>query len=139
MTLDKLTDRNYAYIFQSARFQPRESSLSRHWRVRTERNSPSVDDNINIIIYKMLLCFHSLLAYQPLWVIKCHSHWPCWSGLQNTPTASLQYEKPLNECTVYDIEKFDGEASVILELWGIQSTPSLLPLLGNFCQRGSTL
>ena len=33
-----------------------------------------------------------------------------------------------NECPGYDIEQSDGEALVMLELWGMQST-SLLPLL----------
>ena len=30
-----------------------------------------------------------------------------------------------NECSVYDIEQSDAEAPVMLELWGMQSTPSL--------------
>ena len=34
----------------------------------------------------------------------------------------------LNECPAYDIKKTDGEAPVMLELWGMQST-SLLPSL----------
>ena len=33
-----------------------------------------------------------------------------------------------NECTEYDTKQSDGEAPVMLELWGIRSTPSL-PLL----------
>ena len=33
-----------------------------------------------------------------------------------------------NECSLYDTKKSDGEASVMLELWGMQSTP-LLPSL----------
>ena len=43
-------------------------------------------------------------------------------------TASLQRGKtPPNECPGYNTKQSD-EASVILELWGIRSTPSL-PLL----------
>ena len=30
----------------------------------------------------------------------------------------------------YDIKQFDGEAPVMLELWGMQSTPSLPSLPG---------
>ena len=30
-----------------------------------------------------------------------------------------------NECPGYDIKQYDGEVPVILELWGMQSTPSL--------------
>ena len=35
---------------------------------------------------------------------------------------------PSNECPGYNPKKSDGEVPVILELWGMQSTP-LLPLL----------
>ena len=40
-------------------------------------------------------------------------------------TAPLQKD---NECPGYDTKQSDGEVPVMLELWGIQSTPSL-PLL----------
>ena len=42
------------------------------------------------------------------------------------PTASLQRGRtPLpNECPGYDIKKSDGDAQVILEVWGMQSTSS---------------
>ena len=36
---------------------------------------------------------------------------------------------PPNECTGYDTKQSDGEASVLLELWGMQSTLSLQSLL----------
>ena len=36
----------------------------------------------------------------------------------------------LNKCPAYDIKQSDGEAPVILELWGMQSIPSLLSLPG---------
>ena len=49
--------------------------------------------------------------------------------LLNAMTASLQRGKtPPNKCPGYDTKHFDGEASVILELWRMQSTP-LLPSL----------
>ena len=35
---------------------------------------------------------------------------------------------PPNECPDYDTKQSDGEVPVMLELWGMQSTP-LLPLL----------
>ena len=35
-----------------------------------------------------------------------------------------------NECSGYDMKQFDGEAPVMLKLWGMQSTPSLLLLPG---------
>ena len=37
-----------------------------------------------------------------------------------------------NECSGYDTKQSDGEASVMLELWGMQSTPSLPSLPGSF-------
>ena len=48
-------------------------------------------------------------------------------------TVSLQRVKttPLNECPGYEIKQSDGEASVMLELWGMWSTPLLLSLLGS--------
>ena len=53
-------------------------------------------------------------------------------GLSNTLTASLQRGKTPtpNECPRYDTKLSDGEAPVMLELWGIWSTPSLPSLLG---------
>ena len=38
--------------------------------------------------------------------------------------------KPPNECPGYDTKQSNGEVSVMLELWGIWSTPLLLSLLG---------
>ena len=50
-------------------------------------------------------------------------------GQYNTPIASLQRGKtPPNECPGYDTKKSDGEVQMMLELWGMRSTPSL-PLL----------
>ena len=47
----------------------------------------------------------------------------------NTPTTPLQRGKtPTNECPEYDTEGSDGEAPVMLVLWGMRRTPSL-PLL----------
>ena len=39
------------------------------------------------------------------------------------------YDSP-NECPVNDTKQYDGEASVYLELWEMQSTPSLQSLRG---------
>ena len=51
-------------------------------------------------------------------------------GLLNTPTALLQRGKipPPNECPGYDTKQSDSEAPIMLELWGMKSTP-LLPSL----------
>ena len=42
---------------------------------------------------------------------------------------------PANEFPGYDTKHFDGEAPVMLELWGIQSTPSLPLIPGPFWPR----
>ena len=42
--------------------------------------------------------------------------------------SAAEGQDPLNKCPGYDTKQFDGEAPVMLELWGISSTPSL-PLL----------
>ena len=41
--------------------------------------------------------------------------------------ASLQTPFP-NECPGYDTKQYDGEAAVMLEIWGAGCTPSLLLL-----------
>ena len=49
-------------------------------------------------------------------------------------TASLQRGKTPsshNECPRYDIQQSDGNVAVMLELWGMWSTPSLPSLLGS--------
>ena len=37
-------------------------------------------------------------------------------------------KNPPNDCSEYDTKQSDGEVPVMLELWGMQSTPTL-PLL----------
>ena len=55
---------------------------------------------------------------------------PSRLGLLNTLIASLQRAKtPSNECPAYDTKQYDGEASVMLALWEIRSTPSMPSLL----------
>ena len=40
------------------------------------------------------------------------------------------YDPPDNECPAYDTKQSDGEVPVMLEIWGMQITPSLPLLLG---------
>ena len=40
-----------------------------------------------------------------------------------------------NECPVYDTKQSDGEAPVMLELWGMRSTPSFPSFPGLLCPR----
>ena len=53
-------------------------------------------------------------------------NWYCRLGLLNTPTASLQKGKTPShdECPVYDTKQSDSEATVMLLLCGMQSTPN---------------
>ena len=53
-----------------------------------------------------------------------------WMGaVEYTDSFSAEeYPHPLNECPGYDTKQSDDEASVMLELWRMQST-SLLPSL----------
>ena len=59
---------------------------------------------------------------------------PSRLGLLNTQTAPLQRGKtPSIECPGYDTKQSDGQVPVMLELWGMQSTPLLPSLLGPLC------
>ena len=50
--------------------------------------------------------------------------------LQNTPTAFLQIGKtPSTNVLDMTLNKYDGEVPVMLELWGMWSTPSLSSVL----------
>ena len=62
-----------------------------------------------------------LFSYIPLLFL----HWSSRLELQNTPTASLQRCK-----TSPNTKQPDGEAPVMLELWGMQRTP-LMPSLSG--------
>ena len=54
---------------------------------------------------------------------------PSQLGQYNTPTAPLQRgSTPSKECPGYDTKQCDGEVPVMLEFWGMRSTP-LLPSL----------
>ena len=44
---------------------------------------------------------------------------------------SAEEEDFSNECPVYNIKKSNGEAPVMLELWGMRCTPSLPSLPGT--------
>ena len=55
------------------------------------------------------------------------SPWPSHQRLQNTPTVSLQSDKPSPySCPGYDIKQSNVVVPVILEVWGMRRTP-LLP------------
>ena len=49
-------------------------------------------------------------------------------------TSAKEYDSS-NECPEYDNKQSDGEALVMLELWGMQSTSSLLSLSGSLWPR----
>ena len=39
--------------------------------------------------------------------------------------SAAREDLPTNKCPGYDIKQSDGEAPVLVELWGMQNTPSL--------------
>ena len=53
-------------------------------------------------------------------------------ALQYTDCFSAEGQEPTNECPGYDTKQSDGEVPVMLELWGIRSTPLLPSLSGQF-------
>ena len=55
-----------------------------------------------------------------------------WPIDRNTPTASLQRCKTPKRVSWYDTKQSDDEALVMLEHWGIKSTPLLPSLPGTF-------
>ena len=50
--------------------------------------------------------------------------------VEYTDCFSVEGKDPSNKCSGYDTKQSDGEVPVILDLWGIQSTPSLSSLPG---------
>ena len=65
-----------------------------------------------------------------IWLNK-QNNLPIRLGLENTLTASLQRGKTLpNECPRYNSKQSDGEVPIMLEIWEMWSTPSLLLLPG---------
>ena len=52
-------------------------------------------------------------------------------AVEYTNYISAEGYTPPHECPRYDAKQSDGEAPVILELWRMQSTPSLPSLLGS--------
>ena len=54
-------------------------------------------------------------------------------AIEYTDCFSAEGLHPTNECPGYDTKQYNGEVLVMLELWGMWSTPSLLSLPGPFC------
>ena len=51
---------------------------------------------------------------------------PCRLGMYNTPTASLQSGRTLQQVPYYDTKQSDSEVPIMLELWWVQSTPFIV-------------
>ena len=54
-------------------------------------------------------------------------HWFAQSAGPVEYTDCRGVRPPPNDCPGYDTKQSDGEGPVMLGLWGIQNTPSLLP------------
>ena len=96
---------------------------------------------LNLSIYQSCIYFLNLPYYKTLTCSCLHSlHWwhltppnqlPSFLGLKNTPTAPRQKGLILpNEGPGYNTKPSHGEVPVMLELWGMQSNPSLPLFLG---------
>ena len=55
-----------------------------------------------------------------------------------TDCISAEGKNSPNKCPGYDTKQSDGEVPVILELWGMRSTPSLPSLKSSLTRSGST-
>ena len=56
-------------------------------------------------------------------------------GVEYTDCTPAEGYPPPNECPAYDTKQSDGKVPAVLELWGMQSTPSF-PLLPGPLWRG---
>ena len=56
-------------------------------------------------------------------------------AVEYTDCISAEGKPHTNECPGYDTKQTDGENTVMLELWGMWSTPSLQSLPGPFRSR----
>ena len=86
--------------------------------------------DVEWILLKMGLCRMKYLG-------QYSSHYcpVCWGYRIHWLHLCRGVRPPSNECPGYDTKQSDGEVSVMLEPWGMQSTPSL-PLLPDPLQPG---
>ena len=89
---------------------------------------------IYIYIY-ISVCFFKITAYSYFCLktfntVDFAKIWPSQLGLKNTPTTLQHRGKPPTMSVLFMTKQFDGEASLMLELWGMQSTSSLFLLPG---------
>ena len=68
-----------------------------------------------------------------LCIPKFQHHWNLTSNgaVGYTDCVSAERQDPTNKCPEYDTKQSDGEAPVMLELWGMQNTLSLPSLPGS--------
>ena len=80
-----------------------------------------IEEYIEIILSprRHSLCFQSDCLPEKIWIISKTFI------AQSAGTVEYRGVRPPNECSGYDTKQSDGEAPVMLGLWGIQSTPSL--------------
>ena len=83
-------------------------------------------------IFESLLCVYDTVITFPLFFVRYFTlpkKYPLFSGpAKYTVYISADGEYSSNECLAYDTQQSDCEVSVMLELWGMQST-LLLPSL----------
>ena len=116
-------------------FPPDGISTSRPTDTDERCLTPTVKKTLPFCFFCRLLS-PSFITWQPLstylhtafrkkqYFIHCPVDWSCRIHRLHL----CRGVKPRNECTRYDTKQSDGEVPVMLELWGMRSTPSL-PLL----------
>ena len=108
-----------------------------------------MNENISIQALKYIYIYihlieqyrHFLSTYFSIYLFKlpyqCYDIWPefCpvgWDCRIHRLHLCRGVRSPRNKCPGYDTKQSDGEVPVMLELWGMQTTPSLPLLPGPF-------
>ena len=73
---------------------------------------------------------HTLLFLDRMHLLFIQVHFLFWQPGRVVGQYTTKVEEPSHECPVYDTKQSDGEAPVMLELWGMRTTPSLPSLPG---------
>ena len=68
-----------------------------------------------IIWFQLIINLYSIILIQSA------------GAVENTYCISAEGLDSLNECPGYDTKRSDDETLVMLELWGMQSTPTITP------------
>ena len=83
-----------------------------------------------VYVYIYIYIYMNVCVYKYIYVCVCVCVAQSDEAVKYINYFSAKGEDSSNECPVYDTKQSDGEAPVMLELWGMHSTPSLPSLSG---------